>query len=208
MTSKQLRYITNDKIDIEQLDIQGYLCDDMSIEKEKDKTYSICETDECIKNHPRFGYYQLYYLTKSQFIVTTPVMKCLFGIQKNGNQFSMSLQFTDLQEDSVMKQFFDFMENLQFYCMARIGLDETDADNFISQIKYDKKKKYDPNLSVKIPFHYNRFQTDIFSEKSSDVNLFQIQGFTPMKCDIYADKIWKMNDKFHMKWKCKAIQLV
>ena len=66
----------------------------------------------------------------------------------------------------------------------------------------------DPNLSVKIPFHYNRFQTDIFSEKSSDVNLFQIQGFTPMKCDIYADKIWKMNDKFHMKWKCKSIQLV
>ena len=58
------------------------------------------------------------------------------------------------------------MENIQFYCMTRIGLDETDADNFISQIKQDKKKKYDPNLSVKIPFHYNRFQTDIFSDKS------------------------------------------
>ena len=206
--SKKLKYITSDKIKLEDLDIQGYLCDDMSIVSEKDKTYTKCSCDECIKNHPRFGYYQLYYLNQSQFLVTTPLMKCLFGIQKNGNQFSMSLQFTNLQEDSVMKQFFDFIENLQFYCMARIGLDETDADNFISQIKYDKRGKYDPNLSVKIPFHYNRFQTEIFSESSNDVNLFQIQGFTPMKCDIYLDKIWKMNDKFHMKWKCKTIQLV
>lgn len=206
--SKQLRYITCDKISVENLDVQGYLCDDMSIVKEKDKTYSKCKNKECIKNHPQFGYYQLYYLNLSQFLVTTPVMKCLFGIQKNNNQFSMSLQFTDLQEDSIMKQFFDFIENIQFYCMASIGLDETDADNFISQIKYDKQKKYDPNLSVKIPFHYNRFQTELFSEKDNDINLFQIQSFTPMKCDIYLDKIWKMNDKFHMKWKCKAIQLV
>ena len=206
--SKKLKYITCDKIKLEDLDIQGYLCDDMSIVAEKDKTYTKCSCDECIKNHPRFGYYQLYYLNQSQFLVTTPLMKCLFGIQKNGNQFSMSLQFTNLQEDSVIKQFFDFIENLQFYCMARIGLDEIDADNFISQIKYDKRGKYDPNLSVKIPFHYNRFQTEILSESSNDVNLFQIQGFTPMKCDIYLDKIWKMNDKFHMKWKCKTIQLV
>lgn len=206
--SKKLKYITDDKINLEELDLQGFLCDDMSIIKEKDKTYSKCKKNECIKNNPRFGYYQLYYLNQNQFLVTTPLMKCLFGVQKSGNQFSMSLQFTDLQENSVMKQFYDFIENLQFYCMARIGLDETDADNFISQIKYDKKGKYDPNLSVKIPFHYNRFQTEIFSESSSDVNLFQIQGFTPMKCDIYLDKIWKMNDKFHMKWKCKAIQLV
>ena len=62
MTSKKLRYITDDKIDIEQLDIQGYLSDDMSITKEKDKTYSKCENGDCIKNHPCFGYYQLYYL--------------------------------------------------------------------------------------------------------------------------------------------------
>ena len=206
--SQKLKYITDDKINLEELDLQGFLCDDMSIVKEKDKTYSKCKKNECIKNDPRFGYYQLYYLNQNQFVVTTPLMKCLFGIQKSGNQFSMSLQFTDLQEDSVMKQFYDFIETLQFHCMARIGLDETDADNFISQIKYDKKGKYDPNLSVKIPFHYNRFQTEIFSETSNDVNLFQIQGFTPMKCDIYLDKIWKMNDKFHMKWKCKAIQLV
>ena len=207
MENKKKKCLKCEDISIEELDVQGYLCDDMSVTKEKDKKYSVCKKNECIKNHPRFGYYQLYYLTNNQLIVNTPAMKCLFGIQKNGNQFSMSLQFTDLEENEEMKRFYDFIENIQFYCMARIGLDEEDADNFISQIKYDKKKKYDPNLSIKIPFHYNRFQTEIYSKDTPDINLFQIQAFTPMRCDIYVDKIWKMNDSFHMKWKCKNIYL-
>ena len=92
--------------------------------------------------------------------------------------------------------------------MKNIGLDETDSDNFISQIKYDKKGIYEPNLSVKIPFHKNSFQTDIYSEESSAVNLFNIQNFTNMQCDIYLDKIWKMNEKFYAKWKCKIIKLL
>jgi len=29
-----------------------------------------------------------------------------------------------------------------------------------------------------------------------------------MECDIYLDKIWKMNDKFYAKWKCKVIHLL
>ena len=70
------------------------------------------------------------------------------------------------------------------------------------------KEWYEPNLSVKLPFSYNRFQTDIYSEHSSTINLFQIQGFTPMECDIYLDKIWKMNDKYYAKWKCKTIHLI
>ena len=31
-----------------------------------------------------------------------------------------------------------------------LGLSEDDSDLFISQIKYDKQERYDPNLSVKI----------------------------------------------------------
>ena len=202
--SKSQNYMN---LDLKKLQFVPFLCDDMSV-KQTDKTYSVCNNKEYCKDHPCFGYLQLYVGKKPNIIISTPKMKCLFGVQKTGNNFNMSLQFTNLKEDSEMKYFFDLIRTIEFECMKNIGLTEDDADNFISQIKYDKKKKYDPNLSVKIPFHYNRFQTDIFSEKSSDVNLFQIQGFTPMKCDIYADKIWKMNDKFHMKWKCKSIQLV
>ena len=202
-----LQCLTCDKIKINQLRVQPYLCDDMSKTKEKDKTYSAAK-EKCIKDHPCFGYLQLHYLKHNSFHVQTPVMKCLFGIQKNGNQFSMSLQFSDLQDNNEMKHFFDFIQNTEFHCMKSLGLTEDEGERFISQIKYDKKGRYDPNLSVKLPFHYNRFQTDIYSDHSSNVNLFQIQGFAPMECDIYLDKIWKMNDKFHAKWKCKTIHLV
>ena len=120
----------------------------------------------------------------------------------------MSLQFTNIKEDQMMKYFYDFIQETEFLCMKNLGLTQEDASNFISQIKQDKNNKYDPNLNIKIPFHKNMFQTDIYSENSSGLNLFNIQNFTKMRCDIYLDKIWRMNDKFYMKWKCKIIHLL
>jgi len=29
-----------------------------------------------------------------------------------------------------------------------------------------------------------------------------------MNCDIYLDKIWRMNDKFYAKWKCTKIHIL
>ena len=34
------------------------------------------------------------------------------------------------------------------------------------------------------------------------------QNFTDIQCDIYLDKIWKMNEKFYGKWKVKCIHLL
>ena len=64
------------------------------------------------------------------------------------------------------------MEKLNFSKNFVSYLDNYDKRN---QIKYDKKGKYEPNLSVKLPFNYNRFQTDIYSEHSNSINIFQIQ---------------------------------
>ena len=135
-------------------------------------------------------------------------MKCLFGVQKNGfNQFQMSLQFTDLDTDTSMKYFYDFIEKTEFECMKSLGLDVDEGDRFISQIKQDKHGKYEPNLSVKLPFRYNRFETDIYSDHSSTVNILQIPSFTMIQCDIYLDKIWKMNESFYAKWKVRCIHI-
>ena len=115
------------------------------------------------------------------------------------------------QEDYTYKKHVDwitiFIEKLELLLMKQMGLEE-ENNVFISQIKHDKKGKYEPNLSVKVPFQYNKFQTDIYSDHSSFVSLLNIQSFTMMKCDIYLDKLWKINDTFHCKWKCKAIHLV
>ena len=135
----RLEYLTCDKLNVSKLRHSCYLCDDMSVTKLSEKTYSKCK-DKCIKDHPCFGNIQLHYFKNDFFYVTTPPMKCLFGIQKSGSNFQMSLQFNNLKEDDTMKYFFDFIQGIEFKCMEKIGLLESDAENFISQIKYDKKK--------------------------------------------------------------------
>ena len=201
----KLKYLTHDKVDPSKISYSPYLCEDMSV-KQSEKKYKKC--NKCIKNDPKFGYIQLNYLNNPQVVVTTPKMKCLFGIQGNNGNFNMSLQFTNLKEDKDMKAFYDFIQRVEFEIMKNIGLDVEDADRYISQIKYDKKEIYEPNLSVKVPFNYNKFQTDIYSNNYSAVNLFQIQNFTDIQCDIYLDKIWRINGKFYAKWKCSTIHLL
>ena len=203
----KLAYITHDKLSLPQLRHSCYLCEDMSV-KSSEKTYHKCD-DMCIKDHLKYGYVQLHYYKNDFFYVTTPPMKCLFGVQKNGfNNFQMSLQFTNLDTDSSMKYFYDFIEDTEFQCMRLLGLSENESELFMSQIRRDKKGKYEPNLSVKLPFRYNKFETDIYSDRDEIPNLLQIPSFAKVQCDIYLDKIWKMNDKFYGKWKVKCVYLM
>ena len=205
--SIKCKYITSDKLTVDRLNFKSYQCDDMSITKSSDKTYS--ENNKLDKDHPCLGYIQVHYLKNPLLYVTTPAMKCLFGVQKKGqNNFQMNLQFTDLEEDPHMKQFFDFIQQCEFAAMKHLGLTSDDADRFASQIYYDKNEKYEPSLQVKLPFHYNKFSTDLYSDYSSGVNIFTIKKFQKMECDLYIDKVWRMNDKFYMKWKCKIIHIV
>jgi len=219
----KLEYRMCDIVKLKELRSTHFLCDDMSVTKLRDKTFSkhagpgdldkdkdkSLEQDYPIKHHPCYGYSQLYYRKDPFFYVTTPPMKCLFGVQKSfTTTFTMSLQFTDKTEDPEMQQFFEFIQNTEFECMKSLGLDETDSGRFISQIKYDAKGRYEPNLSVKIPFRYNRFDTDIYSDTIPIVNILSIPSFKMIQCDIYLDKMWKTNDRFCAKWKTKCIHLL
>ena len=50
--SIRCKYLTCEKLDLEQFKCVGYACDDMSVEREKDKTYSVTEYID--KEDPRF----------------------------------------------------------------------------------------------------------------------------------------------------------
>ena len=52
----------------------------MSVTKSSEKTDSECNDSH--KDHPCFGYLQVYYLKNPMLYITTPKMKCLFGINK------------------------------------------------------------------------------------------------------------------------------
>jgi len=201
----KLKNITHDLYKVDQIKYTKYLIKDCSVKK-KDIEYVLDKSKEDAVNIKNIGYVSLYYNQNPLIYVTTPVMVCLFGLDKRTKQ--MSLQFTNLESDNEMKSFFDFIENIEVNNMKSLGIDEDNYDKYINQIRYDKQRKYDPNLSVKVPFVNNRYDMDIYSDDYSLINIENICNFTKMRCDIYIDKIWKWNDVFTCKWKVKVIHLV
>ena len=201
----KLKNITHDLYKVDQIKYTKYLIKDCSVKK-KDIEYVLDKSKEDAVNIKNIGYVSLYYNQNPLIYVTTPVMVCLFGLDKRTKQ--MSLQFTNLESDNEMKSFFDFIENIEVNNMKSLGIDEDNYDKYINQIRYDKQRKYDPNLSVKVPFVNNRYDMDIYSDDYSIINIENICNFTKMRCDIYIDKIWKWNDVFTCKWKVKVIHLV
>lgn len=201
-----LKNIEHTRYNLDEIIFKTFICKDCSQEN-KNKEYELCTNKDCVKDLKNFGYIALNYLQNPIIYITTPPMVCLFGVSKDN--WNMSLQFKNLKTDHVMKSFFDFIQEIEFKIMEYLGLDENDSDLFVSQIRYDKKRKYDPNLSVKIPFtRNNKFDCDIKNDNYSSMTILNINNFTNMKCDIYIDKIWKFNEKYYCKWKCKKIYIL
>lgn len=190
------------------LNIQDLVCQHMSCKNvnAKQKEFIKCLTDP--RTDLKFCYSQLLYYKKPQFVVTTPVMICPFGINNNGTNFKMCLQFTNYKSDHEMNSFYNFIQNCEYKQMSLLGLSEEDSELFVSQIKHDSKDRYDPNLEVKIPFNYNRFQCDIYSDNYDGISIMNISKFCKLQCDIYLDKIWKYNDTYISKWKVKMIHML
>lgn len=170
----------------------------------KKKEYEPYQGTSIPKEIPNLGYISIQ-VGRYPIVVTTPIMICPFGFNKSTGQ--IPLQFTNVKTDSEMNSFFQFIQRLEFEQMKFLGLTNEDSDLYISQIKFDKQDRYDPNLSVKVPFYGNRYDVDIYSE-DSDSSLTRIYNFTKVRCDIYIDKIWKFNDHFICKWKAKRIVIV
>lgn len=198
-----------DKLNVRELVCQHMSCTNVNAKK---KEFIECDSDPM--SDLKYCYSQLYYFGTPQFVVTTPIMKTPFGIgglqDKGGfrHNFHLYLQFTNYKTDKDMKRFYNFIQECEYRQMELLGLTEQEAGLFSSQIKYDKQKQYDPNLATKIPFSYNQFQCDIYSDSYSAVSIMDVKKFSRVQCDIYLDKIWKYNDNYISKWKIKMIHLM
>ena len=196
-----LKNIDHSRYNIDNIVYTTYTCKDCT---QKKKEFEVCLNDSCPKELKNFGYCSLNYNQNPFVYVTTPPMLCLFGLDKNTN--NMSLQFTNVKTDNLMKSFFNFIQGIEFGQMKYLDLDEDDADLYISQIRYDKNGKYDPNLLIKVPWVHNSNKYDIdIRTKDSCCSITNIYKFSKLKCDIYIDKIWKFNGKYVCKWKVKNI---
>jgi len=178
---------------------KDYICKDCS---QKKKVYEICKDKECDpKDILNLGYIEIS-SGKYPIVVTTPIMVCPFGFNKGTN--TLTLQFSNYKTDSEMNSFLRFIKELELQQMQYIGLDEDEADLYLSQIKVDEKGKYDPNLILKVPFRENGYDVTI-KNKNTSISVTNIYKWTKLKCDIYIDKIWKFNGRYVCKWKVKNI---
>ena len=176
-----------------------YLCKDCT---QKKKEYELCKDDDCDpKDISNLGYIEIG-LSRQSIILTTPVMVCPFGFHKGTN--TLTLQFTNFKTDPEMNSFLRFIKELELQQMQYIGLEEEEADLYLSQIKVDDQMKYDPNLILKVPFRNNGYDVSI-KNKDSSISVTNIYKWTKLRCDIYIDKIWKFNGKYVCKWKVKNI---
>ena len=106
-----------------------------------------------------------------------------------------------------MQSFYEFIQKVEFQQMRYLGLSEEETDLYLSQIRYDKKGKYDPTLIVKIPFNnQNRYDVEM-KNKDSDCSISKIYNFSKLQCDIYIDKIWKFNGRYVYKWKASKVYI-
>jgi hypothetical protein len=186
------------------LSFKNFLCTDCT---QKKKEYQhVSELGDDPKNISNLGYIEVF-SGKYPIYVTTPTMVCPFGFNRENNQ--LTLQFTNLKTDSEMKSFFEFIQELELQQMKYLGLDEDEVELYLSQIRYDKKGKYDPNLLIKVPWVHssNKYDIDIRT-KDTCCSITNIYKFSKLKCDIYIDKIWKFNEKYVCKWKVKNILIV
>ena len=176
-----------------------YICKDCS---QKKKEYELCKDYECDpKTISNLGYIEIG-IGKFPIVLTTPLMVCPFGFNKGTN--TLTLQFTNYKTDPEMNSFLRFIKELELQQMQYIGLEEEEADLYLSQIKVDGQMKYDPNFLLKVPFKDNGYDVSI-KNKDSSISVTNIYKWTKLKCDIYIDKIWKFNGKYVCKWKVKNI---
>lgn len=196
--SKFLKYNHHNLFEGTPLSFGTFICKDCT---QKKKEYEYKKLQDIPKNILNLGYIELN-SNQRPIYVTTPIMVCPFGFNQKSNQ--LTLQFTNVRTDPEMNSFFNFIQNLEMKQMEYLGLDDDDSELYNSQIRYDKKGRYDPNLLVKIPFSANKYDVEI-QNKDKDCSLSNVYNFSKMRCDIYIDKIWKYNERFICKWKVKKI---
>ena len=203
-------FLKNQNFDIllsRDLTFSIYICKDCS---SSIKDYEQLSSSRSVvpKDILNLGYIQVSH-GKYPIKITTPIMVCPFGFDKRTNQ--LTLQFTNVKTNPEMSGFFESIQILEMKQMEYLGLQEDESDLYLSQIRYDKKGKYDPNMLLKIPFVRNGYDVDIRGEgdnSSVSLSVSQLFNFSKLKCDIYIDKIWKYNGKFVCKWKVDKIRIM
>lgn len=170
--------------------------------------YVSCFKNKIPYNNLLLTHLNVNYLGINKINITTPVMKNIFGINKRYNSFDMCLSFHNIDTDPDVKGFYDVIKAFEYSQMVQIGLTEKTQSDYLTQIRQSEDERYDPYLSIKLPFRYNKFDIDIYNKDYSAMSIMDIRHGAMLRCNIYIDKIQKYNGKYICKWKCSYIDVI
>lgn len=125
---------------------------------------------------------QLFY-NNDKVLIDLPIMKCKNGIEKYFNKYQVMLEIDD-------ENFLKFINSLELNNKKYCRKDSI----YKSNITTDGIKKY---LILKVPFRYNRVETNIKSERIYLPTIENIEPGMELKCKMLVPKTWlyNVNDK-------------
>jgi hypothetical protein len=133
----------------------------------------------------------------------TPVMYMPFEIENYKNNYTLNLQFRNIDSDPDLEDFLDFIQRLENKLKEILKVND---DEFTSQLRFNRK--YDPILFTKFIFKFNKIECNVIDEKDVPLNIFEIGNNHKVICKLLLDKVWKFNGKYSYKLKIKELKIL
>ena len=146
------------------------------------------QTDKLFIKRTSSVFYKLSYFGEPVKIIT-PVMKCVFGIEKHYSTSIMKLQFDETSSD-----FYKFVKDVEDIIATFLG------KSINSQIR--EQSGLMPLLTIKIPHKKDTLLMETFDAQNNYVNHEMIQKGVRLQCMVEVRNIWSdpKRDRCTCKW--------
>ena len=133
----------------------------------------------------------------------TPIMYMPFEIEEYRNNYSLNLQFRNIDSNPDLEDFLDFIQRLENKIKSLLKIDESE---FTSQLRFNKK--YDPILFTKFIFKFNKIDCNVIDDNDVPLNIFEIGKNHNVQVKLLLDKVWKFNGKYSYKLKIRELKIL
>jgi hypothetical protein len=133
----------------------------------------------------------------------SPIMYMPFEIEEYRNNYSLNLQFRNIDSNPDLEDFLDFIQRLENKIKSVLKIDESE---FTSQLRFNKK--YDPILFTKFIYKYNKIDCNVIDSNDVPLNIFEIGKNHNVQVKLLLDKVWKFNGKYSYKLKIRELKIL
>ena len=136
-------------------------------------------------------------------IIKTPLLYLPFGIDKQYDNYILSLQLKkthDNEHNKKIDAFLTFIKDLEKHLEKETGI------HIKSQLR--QSSKYPPILTTKVIKYNTKIATKVLRENTKEnINIFSLDKGASLEADLIIDKLWEYNDELTYKMKLQTIYI-